>query len=89
MYKKITTVNSFTIESAFEEGVKIFDSKEIDLSHSEFYFKALFRGFSKDDPLKVTCKNHFPEVNIQKFVQANNEWIKSRKVDFSTMEESS
>ena len=30
-----------------------------------------------------------PEGNIQKFVQANSEWIKSHKVDFSSMEESS
>ena len=89
MSRKITTVISFTIESAFEEWVKIFDSKEVDLSHSEFDIKALFRGFSKDDPLKVTFKNQSPKVNIQKFVQANSEWIKSRKFDLSTMEESS
>ncbi len=30
-----------------------------------------------------------PEGNIQKFVQANSEWTKSHKVDFSSMEESS
>jgi len=28
------------------------------------------------------------EGNIQKFVQANSEWIKSHKVVFSTMKES-
>jgi len=55
MSRKITTVISFKIESAFEEWVKIFDSKEADIRHSEFDIKALFRGFSKDDPKKVIC----------------------------------
>ena len=35
MSRKITTVISFEIESPFEEWVKIFDSKEKNLSHSE------------------------------------------------------
>ena len=89
MSRKITTVLSFKIESKFEEWVKIFDSKEADLRHSEFDIKPLFRGFSKDDPKKVICVHQAPEGNIQRFVQANSEWIKSHKVDFSSMEESS
>ena len=35
---------------------------------------------------KVICIHQAPEGNIQKIVQANIEWIKSHKVDFSTME---
>ena len=90
MSKKITTVISFKIESKFEEWVKIFDSKEADLRHPEFDINPLFRGFfSKDDPKKVICINQAPAGNIQKFVQANSEWIKNHKVDFSSMEESS
>ena len=89
MSMKITTLISFEIKSTFEEWVKIFDSKEADLRHSEFDIKPLFRGISKDDPKKVICINQAPEGNIQKFVQANSEWIKSHKVDFSSMEESS
>ena len=89
MSRKITTIISFKIESRFEEWLKIFDSKEVDLRHSEFDIKPLFRGFSKDDPKKVICLNHSPEGNIQKFVLANSELIKSHKFDFSTMEESS
>ena len=88
MSRKITTVISFEIDSTFEEWVKIFDSKEADLRHSEFDIKPLFRGFSKDDPKKVICIHQAPEGNIQKFVQANSDWIKSHKVDFSSMEES-
>ena len=55
MSRKITTVISFKIERKFEEWVKIFESKEVELSHSEFDIKPLFRGFSKDDPKKVIC----------------------------------
>ena len=68
---------------------KIFDSKKADLRHSIFAIKPLFKGFSKDDPKKVICIKQPLERNIQKFVQANSEWIKSHKVDFSNMEESS
>ena len=89
MTRKIKTVISFEIESKFEEWVKIFDSKEANLRHSEFDIKPLFRGFSKDDPKKVICLNHAQEGNIQKFFQANSQWIKSHKFDFSNMEESS
>ena len=85
--RKITTVISFKIESTFEEWVKIFDSKEADRRHSEFEIKLLLRGFIKDDPKKVICINQAPEGNIQKFVQEKSEWIKSHKIDFSTMEE--
>ena len=89
MFRKITTVISFEIESTFEEWVKIFDSKEADLRHFEFDIKPLFRGFSKDDPKKVICVHQAPEGKIQKVFQAKSEWIKSDKVDFSSIEESS
>ena len=52
MSRKITTVNSFKIESKYEEWVKIFESKESDLRNSEFDMKPLFNGFIKDDPKK-------------------------------------
>jgi hypothetical protein len=83
MSRKITTVISF------EELVKIFDSKEADTRHSKLDIKPLLRGFSKDDPRKVIFIHHAPEGNIQKFFQENSEWLKSHKVDFSSMEESS
>tara|TARA_B100000945_G_scaffold293778_1_gene270036 strand:- start:108 stop:383 length:276 start_codon:yes stop_codon:yes gene_type:complete len=89
MFVNITTVISFKIESTYEEWVKIFDSQEAERRHSEFDIKPLFRGLSKDDPQRIICIHQAPEGNIQKFVQANIEWIKSHKVAFSTMEESS
>ena len=88
MSRKIIAVIFFKIESKFGEWVKIFDSKEVDLRHSEFDIKLLFRGCIKDDPKKVICIKQAPQGNIQKFLQANSEWIKNHKVDFSTMEES-
>ena len=88
MSRKITTIISFQVESTFEEWGKIIDSEEADLIHYEFEVNPLFRGFSKDDPKRVIFINQSPEGNIQKVVQANSEWIKNHKFDFSTMEES-
>ena len=64
-----------------------FDIKEADKKHSEFDIKPIFREFSKDNPKKVICINQLSEGNIQKFVQANSEWFKSYKVNFSTLEQ--
>jgi len=89
MSRKITTVISFKIESTFEEWVKIFDSKEADLRHSEFDIKPLFRGVSKDDSQKVIVIHQAPEGSVQKFVEANGDWMATHRVDLSTMEESS
>ena len=89
MSREITTAISFKIESAFEEWVKMFDSNEADLRNPKSDIKPLFRGFRKDYPKKVICIKQSFEVNIQNFVKANSEWIKSRIVNFSTMEESS
>ena len=89
MSRKLTSIIYFKIEITFEEWVKIFDSKEADLRHFEFDIKPFFRGLSKDDPKKLICINQAPGGNIQKFVKVNSELIKSHKVDFSIMEESS
>ena len=59
---------------------KNFVSKEADIINSAFDIKPLFIGFSKDDPKKVICLNQALEGNIQKYVQANIEWIKSKKM---------
>ena len=88
MSRKITTIISFQVEITLEEWEKIIDSKEAYLIHHKFDVNPLFRGFSKDDPKKVIFLNQSPEGNIQKVVQANSEWIKNHKFDFSTIEES-
>ena len=89
MSRKITTVISFKIERLFEEWVKFFDSKEVDQRHLEFDNKPLLKEFSKDDPKKVIYIDQSLKGNFKNFLQANSEWIKSHKVEFSSMEESS
>ena len=86
---KIKTVITFKIESILEDWVKIFDSKQSDVVNYVFDIKALFRGFSKSEPKKVICIYQAPEGYIQKFVQETSELIKSHKVYFTFMKESS
>ena len=85
----VTSVFTFKIESTFDEWAAIFDSAEADKRHTEFEIKPLFRGVSNKDPQKVIVIHQAPEGNIQKFVEANGEWMASHRVDLTTMEESS
>ena len=85
----ITSVFTFKIESAFTEWAAIFDSEEAHRRHAEYEIKPLYRGVSKDDPQKVIVIHQHPEGNIQKFIEANGDWMASHQVDLSTMEESS
>ena len=85
----VTSVFTFKIESTFDEWVAIFDSKEANKRHAEFDIKPLYRGVSKQDPQKVIVIHQAPEGNVQKFIEANNEWMATHRVDLSTMNESS
>ena len=85
----VTSVFTFNIESTFDEWVSIFDSSEADKRHAEFDIKPLFRGVSKEDPQKVIVIHQAPEGNVQKFVEANGDWMATHRVKLSTMEESS
>ena len=85
----VTSVFTFKIESTFDEWAAIFDSAEADKRHSEFNIKPLFRGVSKEDPQKIIVIHQAPEGNVQKFVEANGDWMSTHRVDLSTMEESS
>ena len=89
MSYSVTSVFTFKIESTFDEWAAIFDSAEADKRHTEFEINPLFRGVSNEDPQKVIVIHQAPEGNIQKFVEANGEWIASHRVDLTTMEESS
>ena len=79
----------FKIKRNFYELTAIFDRSKADKRHSEFDIKPLFRGVSKEDPQKVIVIHQAPEGNIQKFVEANGDWMATHRVDLSTMEESS
>ena len=85
----VTSVFTFKIESTFDEWAAIFDSAEGNKRHSEFNIKPLFRGVSKEDPQKVIVIHQAPVGNVQKFVEANGDWMATHRVDLSTMEESS
>ena len=83
----VTSVFTFKIESTFDEWAAIFDSAEADKRHSEFDIKPLFRGVSKK--ILKNIIHQAPEGNVQKFVEANGDWMATHRVDLSTMEESS
>ena len=48
-----------------------------------------YRGVSKQDPQKIIVIHQAPEGNVQKFVEANGEWMATHRVDLSTMNETS
>ena len=85
----VTSVFTFKIESSFDEWVKIFDSEEAEKRHAQFDIKPLYRGVSKEDSQKVIVIHQAPEGNVQKFVEANGDWMATHRVDLSTMNESS
>ena len=89
MSTKIKSVITFKMGIIFEDWIKFFDSKQSDVRHYLFDIKALFRGLSKAEPKKVICIHQAPEGYIQKFVQETGDWMKSHKVYFTFMKESS
>ena len=89
MSSSVTSVFTFQIESTFDEWVAIFDSKEADKRHAEYSIKPLYRGVSKENPQKVIVIHQAPEGAVQKFVEANGDWMATHRVDLSTMNESS
>ena len=84
----VTSVFTFKVESTFDEWAAIFDSHEASKRHREFNITPLYRGVSKDDPQKIIVIHQHPEGNIEKFIEANGDWMASHRVDLSTMEQS-
>ena len=89
MSRKKNTLFSSKFVIPFVEWAKTFDNKEADFKHYGFDLKPLFSGLTINDSKKDKCKHQARQGNIQKFVQANSAWIKTRKVDSSTVEVSS
>ncbi len=85
----VTSVFTFKIESTFDEWAAIFDSEEAEKKHAVYDIRPLYRGVSKEDSQKVIVIHQAPEGNIQKFVEANGEWMASHRVDLSTINETS
>ena len=67
----------------------IFDSEQAEKSHSEHDIKPLYGVVSKEDSQKVIVIHQAPEGNVQKFVEANGDWMATHRVDLSTMNETS
>ena len=85
----VTTIFTFKIDISFDEWLGFFDSEDSYKRLSEFNIAPLYRGQSKKDPQKVIVIHQAPEGNVQKFVEANGDWMATHRVDLSTMEESS
>ena len=66
-------------------GLQSFDSEEAEKRYAEYDIKPLYRGVSKEDSQKVIVIHQAPEGNVQKFVEANGDWMATHRVDLSTM----
>ena len=84
----VTSIFTFKVESTFDEWAAIFDSKEAARRHREFNIQPLYRGCSDDDPQKIIVIHQHPDGNIEKFIEANEDWMAGHRVDLSTMEKS-
>tara|TARA_B100000965_G_scaffold406489_1_gene445674 strand:+ start:463 stop:774 length:312 start_codon:yes stop_codon:yes gene_type:complete len=83
----VTSVFTFKVSSTFSEWATIFDSKEAIKRHREFSIQPLYRGCNRDNPQEVIVVHQHPEGNIEKFIEANGEWMASHRVDLSTMKQ--
>ena len=88
MSSTVTSVFTFKVESTFDEWAAIFDSDEATRRHREFNIQPLYRGCSDDDPHKIIVIHQHPKGNIEKFIEANGDWMASHRVDLSTMHKS-
>ena len=87
MSSTVTSVFTFKVKSTFDEWAAIFDSNEATRRHREFNIQPLYRGCSDDDPQKIIVIHQHPVGNIEKFIEANGDWMASHKVDLSTMKQ--
>ena len=86
MSSTVTSVFTFKVESNFDEWAACFDSEESTVRHRAFNIQPLYRGCSDYDPKKIIVIHQHPKGNIEKFIEANSDWLASQNVDLSTME---
>ena len=84
----VTSVFTFKVASTFDEWAEIFDSEEATKRHREFNIQPLYRGCSDEDPQKIIVIHQHPDGNIEKFIEANGDWMSSHRVVLSSMERS-
>ena len=87
MSSVVTSVFTFKVESTFDEWAEIFDSEEATKRHREFNIQPLYRGCNRDDSQEIIVIHQHPEGNIEKFIEANGDWMASHRVDLSTMKQ--
>ena len=64
-----TTVWTFNLSVPFSEWAKIYDSDDVTQMHASVGIKSLFRGVSKDNPLKVCAVQQAPIGVAQKLFE--------------------
>ena len=79
-----TTIVTFRINGSFSEWCQIFDSEEATKRHAEFCINPIYRGVSLDDPKKVVVIHQAESGNVEKFIEANGDWIATHNVDLSS-----
>ncbi|WP_320663933.1 DUF3764 family protein [Prochlorococcus sp. MIT 1223] len=82
-----TTVFIFKINGTFGQWSSIFDSNEAKKRHDEYEIKPLYRGVSKQDAKKVIVIHQHPPGAIEKFLEANGDWIATHDVDLASFEQ--
>ena len=87
MSSVVTSVFTFEVGIPFEEWAAIFDSEEATKRHREFKIQPLYRGCNRDNSQEIIVIHQHPEGNIEKFIEANGDWMSSHKVDLSTMKQ--
>ncbi len=83
-----TTVVTFRIKGTFTEWTDIFDSDEANKRHAEYEIKPLYRGVDKTDSQKVIVIHQHKEGDLDKFLEANGDWISTHNVDMSSFNQS-
>ena len=72
---------SLSIENFLEELKEIPNNKEKYKKFSEIYIKKFFRSFIEEHPRKLIFMHKALIVNLQKYVNVNNQLIKSNYSD--------
>ena len=83
----VTSVFTFRIESNFDEWAEIFDSEEAIRRHREFNIQPLYRGCNIGDSQEIIVIHQHPEGYIEKFIEANEDWMASHRVDLKTIKQ--
>ena len=83
----VTSVFTFKVECTFDEWATIFDSDEAIRRHREFNIQPLYRGCNRNDSQEIIVIHQHPEGNIERFIEANGEWMASHRVILSTMKQ--